>query len=294
MGKEIYNNFKCARETYELASNVTDMDIASLCFEGTEDELSKTENTQPAMVTTSMAILSVLTQNNIVADYAAGLSLGEYSALIYSEVFDIGSGIELIKKRGKIMQNAVPVGCGGMAAVLGLNREVIEECCRSLKSEGIVEIANYNCPGQIVISGEKSIVEKASVMLQNMGALKTVMLNVSGPFHSSLLKEAGEELEKEILEHNINAPKKKIIANYDNQYYDDDISNTVTKLKNQISSSVMWEDNIKRLINDGVERFIEVGPGKTLISFVKKIDRTKKTYNVEDLKSLDKLLNDLK
>lgn len=294
MGKEIYNNFSCAREIYELASNVTGMDIASMCFEGPLDKLNNTENTQPAIVTTSMAILSVLSQNGIFADYAAGLSLGEYSALIYSGVFDIKDGIKLIKKRGKIMQDACPLGYGGMAAILGLNREAIEECCLSLKNEGIVEVANYNCPGQIVISGEKNTVEKASVMLKDMGAIKTVMLSVSGPFHSSLLKAAGEELEKEINKYHINAPVRNTISNYDNKYYDDDIANTVNKLKNQISSSVRWEENVNKLINDGIERFIEVGPGKTLINFVKKIDRTKQVYNVEDMKSLDKLLNDIK
>ncbi len=293
MGKEIYNNFECARETYELASNITGMDIASMCFEGPECELSRTENTQPAILTTSMAISSVLTQNNIAADYSAGLSLGEYSALIYSGVFNLKDGIDLIKKRGIIMQNAHSEGYGGMAAILGLSRDAIEECCRSLKNEGTVEVANYNCPGQIVISGERAVVEKAAGLLNNMGALKTIMLNVSGPFHSSLLKAAGEELEVEIKKVQINAPRIKTIANYDNQYYDENINNTIGKLKNQISSSVRWEENIINLINDGVERFIEVGPGKTLASFVKKIDRTKQIYNVEDIKSLDKLLKNL-
>lgn len=293
MGSEIYNNFECAREIYELASNITGMDIAAMCFRGSEEELSRTENTQPGMVTTSMALASVLSHSGITADYSAGLSLGEYSALIYSGVFNFSDGIDLIKKRGKIMQNAHPEGFGGMAAILGLNREVIEECCNSLKGEGIVEVANYNCPGQIVISGEKAVVEKAADMLRNMGALKTVILNVSGPFHSSLLKAAGEELEAEIKKVQIYAPKKYVIANYDNKYYDTDISNTINKLKSQISSSVRWEENIKSLINDGVERFIEVGPGKTLIGFVRKIDRSKQVYNVEDMKSLDKLLKDI-
>lgn len=293
MGSEIYNNFECAREIYELAGNITGMDIAAMCFSGSEEELSKTENTQPAMVTTSLALASVLSHNGITADYSAGLSLGEYSALIYAGVFNFKDGIDLIKKRGKIMQNAHPEGYGGMAAVLGLNRDVIEECCKSLKDEGIVEVANYNCPGQIVISGQKAVVEKAVVMLNNMGALKTVMLNVSGPFHSSLLKAAGEELEAEIKKVQINAPGKHTIANYDNKYYDTDINNTICKLKNQIFSSVRWEENIKSLINDGVERFIEVGPGKTLVSFVRKIDRSRQIYNVEDMKSLDKLLKDI-
>jgi [acyl-carrier-protein] S-malonyltransferase len=181
-----------------------------------------------------------------------------------------------------------------MAAVLGLGREAIEECCMSLRSEGIVEVANYNCPGQIVITGEKNIVEKAAGMLKNMGALKTIMLNVSGPFHSSLLNAAGKELEKEIKRYHINSPQKKVIANYDNKYYDEDTNNTINKLKNQISSSVRWEENINQLITEGVDKFIEVGPGKTLINFVKKIDRTKLIYNVEDMKSLEKLLNDFK
>ena len=294
MGKEIYNNFKCAREIYEMASKTTGMDIASICFDGPEEILSKTENTQPAIVTTSMAIANILDENSIYADYAAGLSLGEYSALIYSGVFDIGDGLELIKKRGKIMQDACPEGYGGMAAVLGLGKEAIEECCMSLRNEGIVEVANYNCPGQIVITGEKVIVEKAAGMLKNMGALKTVMLNVSGPFHSSLLSEAGKKLEKEIKKYHLNAPKKMIIANYDNKYYDNDTNNTINKLKNQISSSVRWEENINQLIDEGVERFVEVGPGRTLINFVKKIDKSKLIYNVEDIKSLEKLLNDFK
>lgn len=294
MGKEIYDNFKCARETYEMASVITGMDIASICFDGPEEKLSQTENTQPAIVTTSMAIASVLNENNIYAYYAAGLSLGEYSALIYSGVFDIKDGLELIKKRGKIMQEAYPSGCGGMAAILGLGRETIEKCCMSLKNEGIVEVANYNCPGQIVISGEKDIVEKAAGILKNMGALKTVMLNVSGPFHSSLLNAAGEELEKEIKRHKINAPKNIIIANYDNKYYDNDTNDTINKLKKQICSSVRWEENISQLIDEGVEKFVEVGPGRTLINFVKKIDKSKLIYNVEDIKSLEKLLNDFK
>ena len=284
MGKEIYDNFKCAREIYEMASQITGMDIAALCFSGSDAELSKTENTQPAIVTTSMAIARVLGENSINADYTAGLSLGEYTALIYSGVFNIEDGLELIKQRGRIMQEAYPVGYGGMAAILGLGRETIEECCMSLKNQGIVEVANYNCPGQTVISGEKLLVEKAAVMLKNMGAKKTVMLNVSGPFHSSLLSVAGEELEKEIKKHHINSPKKKIIANYDNKYYNDDANNSINKLKNQISSSVRWEENIIQLIDDGIERFIEVGPGRALINFVKKIYASKKLYNVEDIK----------
>lgn len=189
------------------------------------------------------------------------------------------------------MQNAVPSGIGGMAAIMGLERSVIENLCSEIKEAGTIEVANYNCPGQIVITGEKALLEKSLDRFKEAGALKTVMLNVSGPFHSSMLKDAGEKLEQEIKKVQINAPNKKVISNYDNEYYNCDINNTTCKLKNQIFSSVRWEDNIKRLINDGVEIFIEVGPGKTLTNFVRKIDRTKTGLNVEDMKSLEKVLN---
>lgn len=291
MGKEIYDNYKCARDVFNRANETLGMDIAKMCFEGSNEELSRTENTQPALVATSMAIYSVLAENNIKAEYAAGLSLGEYSALVASNALSFEDGLKLVRKRGLIMENAVPKGVGAMAAILGLDRETVEECCMSLQNNGIVEVANYNCPGQIVITGEAKAVEKASEVLKSSGAMKTVMLNVSGPFHSSLLKDAGEELEKEIKKVQINAPNIMVISNYDNEYYNCDINNTTSKLKNQIFSSVRWEDNIKKLINDGVEIFIEVGPGKTLTSFVRKIDRTKTGFNVEDMKSLEKVLN---
>lgn len=294
MGKELCDNYEAARKVFEHAEEITGMNIKELCFNGPEEKLSMTEYTQPAMVTTSMAIAAILDEKNIKADYAAGLSLGEYSALIYTGVFSFEDGINLIKKRGKIMQNAVPEGVGAMAAILGLDRDIIADCCKALSLEGIVEVANYNCPGQIVISGERAMVERAAVELKERGALKTIMLNVSGPFHSSMLKSAGEELETEIKRVQINAPKKMIISNYDNKFYNDDYNNTIYKLKNQISSSVWWEDNIRTLIAEGVDNFIEVGPGKTLISFVKKIDRSKKTYNVEDMVTLEKLLAELK
>lgn len=291
MGKEIYDNYKCARDVFNRANETLGMDIAKMCFEGSNEELSRTENTQPALVATSMAIYSVLAENNIKAEYAAGLSLGEYSALVASNALSFEDGLKLVRKRGLIMENAVPKGVGAMAAILGLDRETVEECCMSLQNNGIVEVANYNCPGQIVITGEAKAVEKASEVLKSSGAMKTVMLNVSGPFHSSLLKDAGEELEKEIKKVQINAPNIMVISNYDNEYYNCDINNTTSKLKNQIFSSVRWEDNIKKLINDGVEIFIEVGPGKTLTNFVRKIDRAKTGLNVEDMKSLEKVLN---
>lgn len=291
MGKELYDNYQCVREVYDNASHILQRDIGRLCFEGLDDELSMTENTQPAIVTTSIAIASVLKQKRIVPNFCAGLSLGEYSALIYSGVFSFCDGLKLIEKRGRIMQNAVPKGIGAMAAVLGMPTEKVEKYCNSLKDSGVLEIANYNCPGQIVISGETKCIEKAVVDLKKLGAIKTVLLNVSGPFHSSFLYNAGFELEREIRKAEIKAPDIKVISNYDNEYYNCDIENTVNKLKNQISSSVRWEDNITNLINSGADLFIEVGPSRTLSGFMKKIDKNMLIYNVEDLKSLEKLLN---
>lgn len=294
MGKELYDNFESARRIFDKADDVLDINIKELCFDGPDSELSKTENTQPAMLTTSIAITEVLREHNIIPHYAAGLSLGEYSALTYAGVFSFEDGVKLIQKRGRIMQSAVPQGIGAMAAIMGLDRETIENICNSNKNYGVVEVANYNCPGQIVISGEKEAVEKAAEELKNAGALKVVLLNVSGPFHSSLLKSAGQELEDEIRKVQINSPNIRVIANYDNNYYETDPEYIISKLKNQISSSVRWEDNIRSLIKDEVDLFIEIGPGKTLSSFMKKIDKTRKTYNVEDMKSLEKLLADMK
>lgn len=290
MGKELYENFEAFRKAFDNANDVLKMDIKALCFNGSIEKLSETENTQPAILTTSIAILSILNEYNINASYAAGLSLGEYSALIYAGVISNDDGLRLIKRRGQIMQNAASNGTGGMAAIMGLDRCAVEECCLSLLDEGIVEVANYNCPGQIVISGEKAVVKKACEYLKKQGALKTVMLNVSGPFHSSMLKEAGNELEQEIKKVQINAPNIMVISNNDNKYYSCDLNDTIYKLKNQIFSSIRWEDNIRKLISDGVETFIEVGPGKTLTSFVRKIDRTKTILNVEDIKSLHRVL----
>lgn len=294
MGKELYDNFESARKIFDKANDVLDINVKELCFEGPDSELSKTENTQPSMLTTSIAITEVLKEHNIIPEYAAGLSLGEYSALTYAGVFSFEDGVKLIQKRGRLMQSAVPQGIGAMAAIMGLDRETIENVCNSNKVHGVVEVANYNCPGQIVISGEKEAVEKTAEELKTAGALKVVMLNVSGPFHSSLLKGAGQELENEIRKVQVNSPNIKVIANYDNQYYLSDSENIISKLKNQISSSVRWEDNVRSLIKDEVDVFIEIGPGKTLSSFMKKIDKTRKTYNVEDMKSLEKLLTDIK
>lgn len=293
MGKELYDNFDTVKNIYDRANEILDIDIKELCFNGPEEELAKTENTQPCMLTTAYAISSLLTQKGIIAEYAAGLSLGEYSALVYGGVFSFEEGLRLIQKRGKLMQMAVPKGYGGMAAIMGLEKEKIEAYCALNYAKGIIEVANYNCPGQIVVTGDKAAVDQAAVDLKAIGALKTVVLNVSGPFHSSLMKSAGKSLEDEITRVCINKPNKNVVSNFDNEYYDNDTNKIVYKLRSQMSSSVKWEDNVRKLIDEGIEVFIEIGPGKTLSSFMKKIDRNKTIYNVEDIKSLDKLIDEL-
>ena len=292
MGKELYENYDIAKSIFDKANKILDLDVKKLCFEGSEEELSRTENTQPCMMTTAYAISSVLKEQGIEATYAAGLSLGEYSALVYAGLLSFDEGLKLIQKRGKLMQNAIPDGIGSMAAILGLDIEIIENYCKEFKN-GILEVANYNCPGQIVITGEKSAVEKAAIDLKALGALKTIVLKVSGPFHSSMMKTAAIELEAELLKLNYSSSNKFVLSNFDNEYYDDNKNNIIYKLKNQICSSVRWEDNIRKMIEEGVETFIEIGPGKALSAFMKKIDKSKVVYNVEDIKTLEKLLSEL-
>jgi [acyl-carrier-protein] S-malonyltransferase len=292
MGKELYDSFDAARAIFDSANEILGMDIKKLCFEGPEEELSKTENTQPCMLTTAAAIVSVLKEKGIEAQYAGGLSLGEYSALVYAGVFSFEDGLKLIRKRGSLMQNAMQNGSGGMAAILGLEKSIIEDYCTNNKELGVLEVANYNCPGQIVITGDKAAVEKGASDLKGLGAMKTIVLKVSGPFHSSLMQTAGEALEEEIKRISIGEPNKKVVSNYDNEYYGIDTNNIMYKLKKQVSSSVRWEDNVRKLIDEGVEIFIEIGPGKALSGFMKKIDRSKTVYNVEDLKSLNNLIDE--
>lgn len=289
MGKELYDNYAIAREIYDKAAMQLDFDIKKLCFDGPDDELSKTEYTQACMLTTAYAIVSVLKEQGIDAEYAAGLSLGEYSALVFAGVISFEHGLNLIRKRGLLMQEAVPKGKGGMAAIMGLDTAVIEAYCKSFTA-GLVEVANYNCPGQIVITGEKEAVEKAASDLKLQGAMKTVVLNVSGPFHSSMLTAASTELEQELERIDCSSSEKKVLSNYDNEFYNGQKDNMIYKLKNQICSPVRWEDNVRKLIADGVDTFIEIGPGKTLGSFMKKIDKSKTVFNVEDQKTLEKLL----
>lgn len=285
MGKDFYESFADSRAIYEQASKVLGFSMEELCFEE-NDKLDMTEYTQAAMVTTSIAILKQVEKAGIQADVTAGLSLGEYCALVAGGVMSFEDAVKVVRERGILMQDTVPVGQGAMAAVLAFDQKRIEEICE--ETEGIVTIANYNCPGQIVISGETESVKKASERLKEAGAKRVVPLNVSGPFHSMMLKEAEEKLLTVLEGIEVKDPAIPYVSNT--------IADFVTQkeqvkdlLGRQVYSSVRWQQSIEKMIEDGVDTFIEIGPGKTLSGFMRKINRKCKTINIETVADLEKL-----
>ncbi|KHD36532.1 ACP S-malonyltransferase [Clostridium acetobutylicum] len=289
MGKDLYDNFQSAKETFDKADEALGFKISELCFEGKDEELNLTENTQPAVLITSIAALRALEEEKgIKPDVVAGLSLGEYSAHVCSGSFSFEDAVRLVKKRGRYMQEAVPNGIGTMAAIIGLEGDVVRDICAEQSKEGIVEVANYNCPGQIVIAGEVKAVESACTKLKESGARKTVMLPVSGPFHTSMLKSAAEKLEEELKNINIEDMKVPVITNVTGDYVEDK-DQIKDLLKKQVMSSVRWEDTIRRMMDDGVDTFIELGPGRTLSSFIKKINRKMTIFNIEKAEDLNKI-----
>ena len=288
MCKELYENFDCAKEIFDRADKALGFSIKDMCFEN-EEELNKTENTQPAILTVSIAALKVLEEKGIKADYVAGLSLGEYSAHVASGSMNFDEAVALVKKRGKYMTEAVPFGVGGMYAIMGLERDLVLECCKEVSDIGYVAPANYNAPGQIVIAGIAEAVEKAAEIAKEKGAKLTVKLNVSGPFHTELLKPASEKLAKELENINIGNMEIPVITNVTGNIIEnnEDIAPLLIK---QVMSPLKWEDTIKTLSELGVDTFIEIGPGKALSGFVKRTIKGATILNVEDMKSLEKTL----
>ncbi|MBU5677386.1 ACP S-malonyltransferase [Alkaliphilus sp. MSJ-5] len=293
MGKDFVENFPVAKSIFEEASDEVNIDMKKLCFEGPDDELMKTENTQPAILTTSIAMLKVLENEGLNCHMTAGLSLGEYTSLVKSNVFSFKDAVKLVKKRGKYMQEEVPMGIGTMAAILGLNRDQIQLCIEKARQYGIVEAANYNSPGQIVISGEIKAVEAAVKMAAELGAKKAVILPVSAPFHCSLLKGAGEKLQQDLELLKINDPEVPVITNVEASILSSKLK-VIPSLVQQVSKSVLWEDSVSLMLDEGVDNFIEIGPGKALSSFIKRIAKTKEKkvniYNVEDVNSFKQVL----
>ena len=285
MGKDFYENYDRAKEVFAIANKVSGLSMEELIFQENEN-LHITKYTQVAMLTVEIAILKVLQEKGIYSEVNAGLSLGEYGALVASEVLSVHDALELVVKRGAFMQEAVPTG-GAMTAVMGLSNDVIEKVCS--EAEGIVSVANYNCPGQIVITGEVEAVNKAAEKLKEAGAKRCIPLKVSGPFHSKMLEEAGKKLAQELEKVKVEEIKTPYITNVTADYVTD--KNQVKDLlERQISSSVRWQQSVEHMVKDGVDTFIEIGPKKTLTGFLRKIAPEAKGYNVETIADLEKLV----
>lgn len=292
MGKELYDNIPECKEIIDMGEKILNMPIKDLIFNGPEDKLVDTEIAQPAILLVSLAALKALEIKDIKADYCTGLSLGEYGALIYGGMLSFEDGIKLIKERGRIMGSALPKGLGKMAAILKLDKEKLEELLKKASNYGICEGANFNCPGQTVISGENEAIDKAVEIASDLGG-RGIHLKVGGPFHSSLLKEASEEFYKTVKEVSISKPNKIVYSNLKGAPYSDEDDIKVI-LQKHIMTSVLFEETIRDMLDKGVDTFIEVGPGKALKGFIKKIDRKARIYNVEDLSSLENTINMLK
>jgi len=293
MGKELYENIKECKEIFDIADDVLGFSVSKMCFEGPENELNSTENTQPAILTVSIAALKALEIHGIKPDVTAGLSLGEYSALICSGALEFKETVKLVKKRGKYMQEAVPQGVGTMAAILGLDENIIREVCKECSKLGVVEPANLNCTGQTVIAGEIKAVEAACEKCREKGALKAIMLTVSGPFHTSMLEPAAEKLDEELKNIDIQDLSVPVITNVTGDVIEDK-EKIKPYLKRQVMSTVLFEKSIRKMMDMGVDIFIEIGPGKVLSGFVKKINRKALVLNVQDVKSLESTLEKLK
>ena len=293
MGKELYDNILVCRETLDKANELLDFDIKELMFNGEKEALDITENTQPAILITSIMAMKALEEKGIKADIVAGLSLGEYSALVAANSLSFEDAIPLIRKRGKFMQEAVPIGVGSMVAIIGLDLDKIKLALKEASSFGIVEISNYNTYKQIVIGGEKIAVEKAKELCLNYGAKRAIELKVSGPFHTSLLESASFKLREELNKIEFKKPEVNVISNVIADIIQDgnDIKDILCK---QVKSSVRWSESIDKMIDMKVDTFIEIGPGRVLSGFIKEITREKgikvNIFNIEDLKSLNKTM----
>lgn len=293
MGKDLADNFPQAEGIYRLADQTLDLKLTDLCFNGPEEELQQTANTQPAILTTSIACLMVLKEKGIQAEVVAGHSLGEYSALVAAGVLDFPTALRLVRKRGELMQEAASNGVGGMAAILGLDSEKIQEACNAASPLGVAEPVNFNCPGQVVIAGENQALEETLRLCKEKGAKKAIRLAVSGPFHSSLMKPVSEKLAVELDQANMKNAQIPVVANVDGSYHVEKESIEQALIK-QVYNSVQWEATIKNMLSQGVDVFIEVGPGKVLGGLIKKISKGSVILNVQDKDSLDKVLDYLK
>ena len=288
MGKDFYEQSETARRIIDRASELLDIDMKALCFEENE-KLDQTEYTQAALVTVCMAMEKVLEEKGLKPDVTAGLSLGEYCAVAFAGAMSTEDAIKTVRKRGILMETAVPKGKGAMAAVLGMENEAVEEIVGKIDG---VTVANYNCPGQIVITGWTEAVDKAAKALKDAGARRVMILNVSGPFHSPMLQKAGEELQKVLEEVELKPLAIPYVTNVTAEYITDS-SQTKELLSRQVASSVRWQQSMERMIEDGVDTFVEIGPGRTLAGFMKKINKEVKVRNVSCMEDVEKVVQEL-
>lgn len=293
MGKDLYDKYEDVRKIYNEVKKITNIDIAKISFEGPEEELNKTQNTQLAVLTESLAILEILNKKKIKAISLAGLSLGEYTALIEDGILDLETGVKLVQKRGEIMQNLIPDGNWKMAAIIGLNQEQVENICSKV-TNGFVKPANFNTIGQIVISGEKGAITKATEYAKECGARKVTVLNTAGPFHTEKLEKCSIALREELEQIDINIKDSKVIKNIDGIVYkkEDDIKQI---LANHIMNPVKFTECLKTMYENGVDTFIEIGPGKTLSGFVKrmKFEGDIKILNINSVETLENVLKEV-
>ena len=286
MGKSLYENSASARAVFEEASHVLGLDMKTLCFEGPEETLRLTENTQPAILTVSIAAYRTLNENtSLQPAFMAGHSLGEFSALVASGALAFSDAVHAVKQRGKFMQEAVPVGTGAMAAILGLPREKVAEICEQASEGEVVDPANFNSPGQVVISGHTAAVERASQLAREAGAKKVVPLSVSAPFHSSLMRPAGERLQAVLENMEIGKIAIPVIANVTGKPYRSE-NEIVEMLVRQVSSPVLWEQSMETMRDLGVEKIVELGPGKVLSGLFKRFDRSFETVSLQTFEDI--------
>ncbi len=288
MGKDFYENSPLARDIYDRASECLELDMRALCFEE-NDLLDQTEYTQAAMVTTCLAMTAVLNEQGAEVDVTAGLSLGEYCAIAEAGAMDLLDAIRLVRVRGQLMQHTVPTGEGAMAAVLGMDADQIDAVIEPIAN---VTVANYNCPGQIVITGGTAGIEQASKTLKEAGAKRVVSLNVSGPFHSPMLRSAGEKLGKELSAVQLGELKIPYVTNVTAEYVTDS-SEIRELLTRQVYSPVRWEQSIRKMIAQDVDTFVEIGPGRTLTGFLRKIDRNVTVYQVNTWEDSKQIMEEL-
>ena len=286
MGRDIAEKFPVARELFHQADAALDFSISALCFDGPEEDLKLTQNTQPAILATSIALFRVLEEKGIRPDFVAGHSLGEYSALVAAGALQLGEAAALVRRRGRYMQEAVPVGVGAMAALFGLNLPAVQSVCERAAEGQVVSPANLNSPGQIVIAGNREAVERALVLAKEAGARRAILLQVSAPFHCALMMPAEERLSADLERCSFQNLKCPLVTNVDAEPIRTG-AETRTALKRQVSRPVRWQESIQRLLDEGVRTFVEVGPGKVLLGLIRSIDKSVTMLNVEDEKSVE-------